>query len=64
MSEGTGSNLSQLKIHLNSAIRFRRTIVLEQFVLIAALPEDTALLRTHYFPRSKVNNPFVGSILK
>jgi hypothetical protein len=38
--------------------------VLEQFVLIAALPENTTLLRTHYFPRPEVNNPFVGSILK
>jgi hypothetical protein len=38
--------------------------VFEQFVLIAALPEDTALLGTHHFPRPEVNNPFVGSILK
>lgn len=44
--------------------RHQRTVVFKQFVLIAALPEDTALLRTHHFPRPKVNDPFVGGVLE
>lgn len=38
--------------------------VFEQFVLVATLPQNTALLRTHHFPRPQVNDSFVGSILK
>jgi len=61
MSDGTARPVSSCT---TSEEANGRTIMLEELVLIAALPEDTALLRPHHLPRAKIDGSFVGRILE
>lgn len=42
----------------------RLTVVLEEFVLVAALPKDAALFRAHNFPGAEIDDTLVGGVLE
>lgn len=41
-----------------------RTVMLKQLVLVAALPQNPALLRTNDLPWAKIDGSFVSGILE